>query len=244
MAGYPEFPQTHWSLIYRAGEGDADAAARALSELLCEYQPVLREYLIARRRLSEADAEDLVQAFVADKVIAERLVEQANEARGRFRSFLLTALENYRTSELRRSMAQKRRPEGGVAALDPSQGLAAEAVGATDLFDIAWARQLIRRCIDRFELECERGGDMAYWTLFESRVLRPAMTNEKPIGYGALVGCLGFESPRVAANALITAKRRFARLIREEVARYACDEEELDEEVQRLFEVLAKGRAG
>jgi RNA polymerase sigma-70 factor (ECF subfamily) len=216
----------------------------ALAELLLSYRPVLRDYLVTYRRMRPEDAEDLVQGFIANKMIADRLVSHANQTRGRFRSFLLKALEHYRISQVRQAMAKKRRPDGGVMGLADHAAAQASEAGASAAFDTAWARGLIQRCLDRFEAECAAPGEERYWEVFDLRVLRPAMTGERPVDYATVVERLAFASPREASNALITAKRRFGRLIRDEVSRYVRDERELDDEVRGLFRALAEGGAG
>src|SRR5687767_6293142 len=75
------FPSTHWSLVGRAGgvgTGAApDAGRGALSTLLRQYLPPMKVYLVRKRRLGPDEAEELLQAFVAEKVLDGRFVAAA-----------------------------------------------------------------------------------------------------------------------------------------------------------------------
>src|SRR4051812_38640775 len=88
------FPMTQWSLVARAGQPPAEARA-ALDVLLRRYAPALRAHLLLDRRMSgdRSKAEDVLQGFVADKVLERNLIALADRERGRFRTFLLAALD-------------------------------------------------------------------------------------------------------------------------------------------------------
>src|SRR5438477_6642253 len=89
------FPSTQWSLVGRAGRTSNEHRRDALGVLLHRYMPALRAHLVLAKRMSADHAEDLLQGFVADKIIEKNLLAQAEQARGRFRSFLLAALNHY-----------------------------------------------------------------------------------------------------------------------------------------------------
>ena len=90
------FPTTAWSLVAEAGQEDAGAKRDALDRLLRRYLPALRAHLIYRRRFAPERADDLVQEFVADKIVEKDLIARADQQLGKFRTFLLTALEGSR----------------------------------------------------------------------------------------------------------------------------------------------------
>ena len=92
--GEASFPSTDWSEVEEAGGGSGPAAREALGELLVRYLPALRAHLVRRLRFTPDEAEDLLQGFIADKVVERGLVARADRRRGRFRTFLLAALEN------------------------------------------------------------------------------------------------------------------------------------------------------
>jgi RNA polymerase sigma-70 factor (ECF subfamily) len=88
-----QFATTHWSLVLRAGKRGSHEADEALAALCQRYWFPL--YAYARRRLPAIqEAEDLTQEFFA-RLLEKDLLASASPERGRFRSFLLTALKNF-----------------------------------------------------------------------------------------------------------------------------------------------------
>src|SRR5579884_544814 len=97
------FPSTHWTLIARAARGPGKASRAAMGELLARYLRPLETYLVRSRGLSRADAEDLVQSFIANRVLEKNLLASADRCRGRFRTFLLAALNRFVADEFRKA---------------------------------------------------------------------------------------------------------------------------------------------
>jgi RNA polymerase sigma-70 factor (ECF subfamily) len=111
------FPATQWSLVDRARQTDEGGRREAMSDLLVRYLPALRAHLVAERGMPRQRVDDLLQGFVADKIIEQRLLDHAQEGRGKFRSFLLVTLNHYIISEHRSESAAKRSPITGLAEL-------------------------------------------------------------------------------------------------------------------------------
>ena len=113
QARTPAFPPTQWSVVLAAGAGNAPHSSAAL-EILCRtYWHPLYAY-IRRFRHSPHDAQDLTQEFFA-RLLAGAYLERADREKGRFRTFLLTALKRFLVNEWDRARAQKR--GGGQQAL-------------------------------------------------------------------------------------------------------------------------------
>jgi RNA polymerase sigma-70 factor (ECF subfamily) len=228
--GFQEFPATHWSLVRRAGWEQGEARRAALDVLLRRYLPALRTYLRVVRRMPADQAEDLLQGFVADRLLAGRLLQLADQRRGRFRSLLLTSLNHFAAS-------RRRGREAGVAL---PEGLAGPDAEAAIEVEAAWARELVRQVTEAMREQCVRTGRMDIWGVFEGRVLAEAL-QERPLAYEALAERYGLRSPAQAANLLVTAKRMYARLMRSAVGEYERDEAEVDEEIRDLRRILAGG---
>jgi hypothetical protein len=242
MGSSEPLPATEWSLVDLARqEIDHPAARGALAVLLNRYLPALRSHLVSGRRIDPERAEDLLQGFVADKIIEQKLLDHAARERGKFRSFLLVTLDHYVVSEHRSAAAGKRRPEAGLAALaDNADRL--QAAGNDDparAFDIAWARELIGEAIARMRAECDRANRPDVWRIFQARVLVPAMEGGEPVAYEQLVRELGLEAPVIACSLLATAKRMFARNLRAIAGEYADTSGAVDAEINELREILA-----
>jgi RNA polymerase sigma-70 factor (ECF subfamily) len=234
------FPSTHWSLVAHAGEDPGEAQRKALAELLGRYAPALRAGLIARWRLQPCEADDLVQDFLAAKVVEEGLIGKADQQRGRFRTFLLTALDRFVSNELRSQRAQKR-GNGAVVALAEVEEIAVSS-GPDEAFDAAWAREVIAQATRRMRERCLRDGREDVWRVFESRVLGPIADGGEPAPYEQLARDLNLASVDAAGNLLTTAKRTFTRALRSVIGEYEKDEDRIDDEIRELRAALSRGR--
>lgn len=240
--GEARFPTTHWSLVGRAGQDFAETRRQALGELLLRYLPALRAHLVYGKRQSPENADDLLQEFVAGKILERNLIGQADAQLGKFRTFLLTALDRFLIDHIRQQAAQKRSPgEGGLQMLGDRADLL-KADQPHDAFDIAWAHNVISETIRLMRTECEASHRMDVWGVFECRLLDPLLNGTEPVAYDAMVERFGFQSPSQASNVLMTAKRMFARLMRSVVGEYSLGNEQIESEIRELMDILAKTR--
>jgi DNA-directed RNA polymerase specialized sigma24 family protein len=233
------FPTTRWSLVRRAQDADPDVRRQALEELLRRYYRPLLAHLVVRMRLEPSVAEDLLQSFIAQKVLEQHLVDEAAAAKGRFRSLLLQVLKNYYVDVQRRRHAAKRSPERALSLDEEAQQPHAVASGSPDVFDVSWAREVLSQALARMRDHCRQRHQPQTWGLFECRILIPALQGTAPMPYEQVVRRFGFASPEQASNALMTAKRQFKRSVEEVVADYAGTAEEVEEEIADLRKILA-----
>ena len=113
-----KFPTTRWTLIGRASGTDGSTAPIAIAEIVHLYTPALRAHLRHLTRGDEHRAEDLLQGFLTEKVLEQRLIGYADPSRGRFRTFLLTGLNRYVIDEYRRTSTLKRSPDMPLLDID------------------------------------------------------------------------------------------------------------------------------
>ncbi len=108
-AGQPrQFATTRWSLILSAANSQSEEqkARNALEELCRIYwRPVF--VFVCRRGYSMQDAQDLTQDFFL-KILEPKWLEQADRNRGRFRTLLLTSLQNFLIKTIEKTHARKR----------------------------------------------------------------------------------------------------------------------------------------
>jgi DNA-directed RNA polymerase specialized sigma24 family protein len=109
----PAFVTTHWSVVLTAGRSDTTRAQDALAKLCRTYWYPLYAY-VRRRGHTPEDAQDLTQEFFA-RLLEKNWVGNADQAKGRFRSFLLSAMNHFLADEWDKARAQKR--GGGVPAV-------------------------------------------------------------------------------------------------------------------------------
>ena len=229
-------------MIARGASIDEAERRQALSDLLERYLPALRSYLRAKWKLSVDRADDLLHTFVVRKVIEQDFVRRADRARGRFRTFLATALDRFVISEFRRERAHGGAAGRPVSFADQPTREEQAAPFAPDTFDVAWARHALGLALRRTHGECIAGGRHDVWGVFEGRVLRPQLEDAEPVPLDELVRRFDLASPEQASNLLITAKRMFARNLRAVVAEFA-GADDVEEEIARLTDILSRTRA-
>jgi DNA-directed RNA polymerase specialized sigma24 family protein len=230
---------TRWSLVARARETDMDTRMAAMNTLLQTYLPVLQWYLTRHTGLSFHEREDLIQGFVARKILDQDILSKADRARGRFRSFLLGAFQNYIRDELRKQHAARRAPPGGhLLPLEEADGVSSGDREMERELQQVWLRQLVAQAAASMQEACTAEKREDVWSIFASRLLDPMLGGDKPEPYDALVARLGLESPSQASNLLVTAKRMFARHLREVVAETVSDPDQVEEELQELKKSL------
>lgn len=240
---YEPFPSTSWSLVGQAGHDDPAVQRAALAELLQRYLGPLRCYLVTVRHFPDDRAADLLQGFLVSKVLEEELLRHADQSRGKFRTFLLTALDHFIVSEHRLESARKRRPDqASDITLLPAEPSAPHPRPEA-AFDLAWAREILAQAIARMKDECLRTTRPDIWGIFQQRILAPFSLEPGPaeeLSYDQLVARFELKSPAQAANILITAKRMFARSLRAVIAEYEPDESRIDAEIADLRQILAR----
>jgi RNA polymerase sigma-70 factor (ECF subfamily) len=213
----------------------------SLDVLLSRYRGPLLTHLLSARRLPREQAEDILQGFLHGKVLRDGLVSGADQARGRFRTYLLTALDRFLVSEFRKQNARKRCAAAAVP-LEEHAEVIADPAATADAFDLAWAREVLAQTARRMRAECLAAGRTDVWTLFEQRILLPSLDGQPGQPYEDLVRELGIASPSAAYNLLLTGKRMFARQLEAVVGGYAGDRQAVAEEVRDLHAILAGAR--
>lgn len=224
------FPTTNWSAVHAAATD-----REPLSRLLERYWRPLVVHLVIDRRLQQNDAEDLVQSFIASKVIGGDLLATADAGKGRFRSLVLTALDRFVIDELRKRKAQKRAPDRAES-LDAAISADTRGVPPHAAFEVAWALEVVSGVFAKMREECSANGRPYLWAAFEARSVRP-LAGQPPVAYEELAGKLGFRHPKQAANAYATAQRMFVRLLGRWLA--AEGESQVDDSVGDLLRILS-----
>lgn len=232
------FVTTRWSVVLAAGRGDTTGAEAALSRLCETYWLPLYAY-VRRRGHSQEDAQDLTQEFFA-RLLQHGWVGDADPARGRFRTFLLTALNRFLANEWDRARAQKRGGGATALSLDTTaaeahyQAAVATAAAPDALYDREWALTLLDRTLRRLAEEQRKAGKTA-----EFEALSPCLTAARgDIPYGDLAARLGL-TETTARQAVHRLRKRYRELFREEISQTLEEPAELEAEVRHLLAALA-----
>ena len=232
------FPLTQHSQVDRAGAGDGEA----LRLVLERYHAPLRWVLRSRWRIDSQTADDHIQGFIADKLLERQILARFDPARGKFRTFLLTALLNYV-----RDRIGKKSPE----MLDENAIVQPELESALDQ---QWARQVLQLTLQRVKEECLEKGQAQVWELFDVSIMGPTLRSEERPSAAVLLAQFSLQSEQQVANLLMTGKRKFQRALREVIAEYVAlrwhstpqdpqVQQQIDEEMRDLWQTLAAGEA-
>ena len=234
------FPVTRWTLIQRVQQGDEADAAHAMEEICRQYwYPI---YAFARRHgFPPHDAEDLTQVFF-QRLIASETIRAAQREKGRLRSFMLSLLKHVIANHVRSAHAEKRggSPEATIS-IDDDDAEKRYAHEPADLhnpdalFDRAWAEGLLAAAESKLREDFLRGDNLE---LFERlREFLPLGENATP--YAAVAAEL-----RIAEGTLRLqihrARKRYAKLIEQEIAQTVQRPEEIKAELEHLMTVIGR----
>jgi DNA-directed RNA polymerase specialized sigma24 family protein len=238
-AGGDVFATTRWTVVLAAGRRQAPQADVALEELCHTYWYPLYVY-VRRQTSTREDAEDLTQSFFA-RFLEKNYLEGVSSDKGKFRSFLLAALKHFLANEWDYANRQKR--GGGLTrlSLDWLEADTRYQINPLDnlspdkLYDRAWAVTLLERVIARLREESRTEGRAK---VFEQ--LKPfLMLGKSAIPYAQAAAALDLAegAVRVAVHRL---RRRYRKLLREEIAQTLSDPAQAEEELQSLFAAFAE----
>jgi len=233
------FATTQWSLVVAAA-GHESAEARGALETLCLLYWYPLYAFVRRQGHAAAQAEDLTQGFFA--MLLERGdLAKASPERGRFRSFLLTALKHFLLNEQERERALKRGGGRVLLSLDFSaaEGRLARDPAAgdrpEDVFERQWALTLLDRVQQLLREEYTAAGKEPLIVRLQGMLAGDGLEGS----YAEAARDLGMTEGAVK-TAVFRLRKRFGERLREEISRTVADPGEIDDEIRELFDVLRK----
>jgi RNA polymerase sigma-70 factor (ECF subfamily) len=234
----PVFVTTHWSVVLTAGHTDTPRAGAALETLCRTYWYPLYSY-VRRGGHSPEEAQDLTQEFFA-RLLARNWVGSADPEKGRFRTFLLTAMKHFLADEWDRLRAQKR---GGGQRVLPLEVESAETRFQLEppdpltpemIYERRWAQTLLETVFEQLRLAYEVEGKAALFAELKGSLVQARAA----VPYADLAARLHLSEGalRVAVHRL---RQRYRELLRAEIAHTVAEPGEVEEELRYLFRVLA-----
>jgi RNA polymerase sigma factor (sigma-70 family) len=237
VAGEDRFETTRWSMIFAARARGEPGSREALTRL-CEiyWYPL---YVFARRRAYSADdAAELTQGFFLH-LLEKDALRQAQPGAGRFRAFLLASLKNHMANVRRDALRLKRGGDRAIVSLDGE-----EAEGRyrrepqTDetpekAYERQWAAAVLDRAGERLEREFADAGKQE-----QHRLLSPYLSGDDQSGsYASVARELGTTEAAVKM-AVSRLRRRFGRILRDEIAQTVSDDDAVDDELRTLLSIV------
>lgn len=236
----PLFATTHWSVVLAAGKPQTPDAAAALERLCRTYWYPLYAY-VRHRGHSPEDAKDLTQEFFY-RLLQGNFLARVDPGKGKFRSFLLGAMNHFLANEWHRSRRLKR---GGNVTFLPLDSLEAEeryqgerggSRSPEEIYERTWGVALLERVLGRLSEETAPTGQSAR---FEE--LKPILMGERPsLSYAELALKLGTTEAALKMT-VQRMRRRYAELVREEIAHTVPEPQEVGEELRHLCAILSPG---
>ena len=234
-----QFTATHWSLVLAARDGTSMQAARALEKLCRTYWYPLYAY-VRRKGSSAHDAQDLTQGFFAH-LLQRSFLENVGPQKGKFRSFLLAALNHFLSDEWDKSRAAKR--GGGRTFISLDDDNAEElylsepdsAVTAEKIFEQRWALTLLAQALTRLREEFSSAGKTREFDHLKVFLSTPTSDG----AYDAVAVELEMPVATVAVK-VHRLRQRYGELIRAEIADTVASPADIDEEMAHLFDAVGR----
>jgi len=231
------FPTTHWSVVLAAGQSETSVRTDALERLCGDYWYPLYAYT-RQSGYPPEDAADLTQGFF-ERLLQGSFLRDADQTRGRFRSFLLGSLKHFLSDQRDRVDAAKRGGGRQLLSLDAQMAEGRYGLEPTDnqspdrLFERSWAVMTLERVVERVRQEYESAGK---GELFNQ--LKMFLWGElEASNYGELATRLGMTEAalKMAATRL---RQRCREALRSEVANTVSEPEAIEGELSYLISVL------
>ena len=216
------FPTTDWQAIQNLPAKDLAQRKQFFADFLEAYQPALLSFLTRAMKLDQDEAEEVAQDFVLEKVLSEKVFNYANQ-QVRFRDLIRTFLKRFYITKLR-----KRKPITGFEEHLDSTG---NLEGIDFEFDQPWAATVFHSAITKFKEQSAKRNE-PFWELFEARIL-----TQPPMPYSQIIDKFGLETPELASNRLMTAKRIFNRIIEELLEKQALADDPSDSQIRDIQEL-------
>jgi RNA polymerase sigma-70 factor (ECF subfamily) len=238
-AATSRFHTTSWTLVNAAAANPTIDSREALATLCQAYwHPI---YAFIRRRGCDSDqAQDLCQEFFA-LLLEKNYLIAADRGRGRFRSFVLTAVKHFLANEWDRSRAQKRGGNSKIVSMDAIEAEKWYAPTVTEhetpesLFERRWALSVLEYVTVAMRAEFTAAGKTEEFDrLF-------VFLNREPDsgGYQQVAEQMGLSAGalRMAVHRM---RKKYRQILREEIAATVSTPEQTDDELRFLLTTLSK----
>jgi RNA polymerase sigma factor (sigma-70 family) len=233
------FATTHWSVVLAAGQTDSPQAGEALERLCRAYWYPLYVY-VRRRGYGPEDAQDLTQEYFA-RFLAKDYFRLADPARGRFRTFLMNALQHFLINEWKQAQRVRRTGVLPGAWLDvegAERRCASEPVDALTpdrAYEKRWAASLLDRVLAQLREEYADAGKDG---LFEA-LKQFLWGRDGSVSYAEVGRQLGL-SENAMGVAVHRLRQRYREQLRAEVAQTVATPEDVDAELRDLIRIVSQ----
>ena len=237
------FKTTCWVDVHKLKTSDEELRKVVINNLISRYWKPVYCYL-RRKGYGNEKAKDLTQGFFHEVVLGRELVKKTDRSGGRFRSFLLVALDRYVIDVKREELAHKRIPNKRLISLEavkpPELPQTLGQPAAEDAFNYAWVSALLEHVLEEVEAECQKDNKTIHWNVFRERVLQPIMSRNESPSLRKICDKYGIEDNTKASNMIVTVKRRFQATLRKHLRNSVVSDEYINDEFRELRKFFPK----
>lgn len=235
------FAPTNWAIVNAAAGPDEEAARSALAELCRTYWYPLYAF-IRRRGYAVEDAQDLTQGFF-EHLLEREVFRQADRVKGRFRAFLLTAVQNYLVTHIEHGKTWKRGGRTGFLPLEGETMVELRYLRDTSVegspeavFESRWAATVLTRALAALRAEFVGERRQHLFAALEPFV---TISGDSP-RYGEVANSLHI-TPGTLKTMVHRLRQRYRICLRQEIGRTVSSAAEIDDEIRHLCSVLRHG---
>jgi RNA polymerase sigma-70 factor (ECF subfamily) len=227
---------THWSMVLDA-QTELRAARDALEKLCSIYWRPIYTF-VRRQNIGPEEAEDLTQGFFA-LLLERKDLNNVRKEKRRLRSYLLASLKNFLADERRRVTAIKRGKEERVIPLDKIRQRKrvdvewSDRFTADEIYERCWAFTVLEQVIARLRDEYRSTGNLHFFDQMKKMLMdEPDRPSQAQIASE-------FEmTENTVKQAFYRFRRRYQRLLREEIAHTVAVPGDIEDELRCLIAVL------
>ena len=239
------FLTTHWSLIEKA-QSSEEGSRELIGLLLKKYWKPVYCYL-RRKGHNNEQAKDLTQGFFHEVVLGRGLIKKADQSKGRFRPYLLLALNRYLINIREEETAQKRIPKDRLIPLDsidlPDLPQSVIQSAPEEAFNYAWVSALLEQVLAEVQTKCRERDLMLHWQVFRNRLVRPILNRSDPVSMKEICDKYGIEDTIKASNMITTVKRLFQTILKQHVRNSVMSEEDTADELAQIKRFFPRNSA-
>jgi RNA polymerase sigma-70 factor (ECF subfamily) len=239
------FLTTHWSLIEKT-QSSEEGSRELIGLLLKKYWKPVYCYL-RRKGYDNEQAKDLTQGFFHEVVLGRGLIKKADQSKGRFRPYLLLALNRYLINIREEETAQKRIPKDRLIPLDsidlPDLPPSVIQSAPEEAFNYAWVSALLEQVLAEVQTKCRERDLMLHWQVFRDRLVRPILNRSDPLSMKEICDKYGIEDTIKASNMITTVKRLFQTILKQHVRNSVMSDEDTADELAQIRRFFPRNSA-
>jgi len=236
------FHTTCWTEIINARTHDETRQKEALDTLIQHCWKPVYCYLRQKGHSNDA-AKDITQGFFHEVFLGRQLIQQVSQEKGKFRTFLLTALDRYATDLYRRDNTQKRSPDNPIVSIEEGDidGLFRTAIKAdpNQIYHYTWASGILNQVLGQVREYCIASDRETYWKVFNEKVIMPILEGNDVPALKDLCKKYDISDEATVTNMIAYVKRHFRTTMMQCLRQFVESETDVEEEFNEIFKILS-----